>query len=82
MVKADATRQKFQMRFELPNCNRVVNDDAMITNCGQIMFESHCVNGAYMQFLVTWRQVCLPFLRLLLRSYHRWINNTDKNLSL
>ncbi len=32
MVKADAICQKFQMRFELPNHNRVANDDDIITN--------------------------------------------------
>ncbi len=45
IVEADVIRQKFQMRFELPNRNRVANDDVTIINCSQIVFESCCVNG-------------------------------------
>ncbi len=45
MVEADTIRQKFQMRFEFPNRNRVTNDD--ITNHSKIVFESCCVKGAY-----------------------------------
>ncbi len=44
IVEADVICQKFRMWFELPNCNRVVNDDVMIMNRSQIVFESRCVN--------------------------------------
>ncbi len=46
MVEADVIRQKFQMQFELPNHNRVANDDITIMNRSQIVAESRCVNGA------------------------------------
>ncbi len=44
IVEADVIRQKFPMQFELPNRNRVANDDITITNRSRIMFESRCVN--------------------------------------
>ncbi len=43
MVEADAIRQKFQMRFELPNRNRVANYDIAITNRSRLDL---CLNGA------------------------------------
>ncbi len=50
VVEAETICQKFQMQLELPNRNRVANDDVTIMNCSQIAAELCCVNGV----LVMW----------------------------